>query len=749
MWFTLGFGAACAWGAYCENQYAFAILVAAFAAAVILSILSRNRGILRPGAFLCAGLAAGIAWFWTFDAMRLNDVREMDGKTCMTTIRVADYERETTYGYVVSGTVELGGREYDVCCYLNDTEEPPALLPGDKITGSFFFCVTTDGGDGESTYYQGRGVFLLAYQRGDVTVTSGKTEMIRDLPAVLRRNLLELLETVFPADTAAFAKALLLGDGSDLTYEEDTAFKVSGIRHIIAVSGLHVSILFSVIYLISGRRRVMTVLLGAPVVLLFAAVAGFNPSVTRACIMQILMMAALLFDREYDPPTALSFAALCMLAVNPLVITSVSFQLSVGCMAGIFLFSERIRIWMLSDKCLGEAKGKSIKVRLKRWFASSVSVTLGAMTVTAPLCAWHFGTVSLVGVVTNLLTLWLVTYIFYGIILICILGTFWLSAAKGAAWLVSWGIRYVIFTAKMLAKLPVAAVYTKSIYIVLWLIFCYALLCAFMCMKKKHPAVLAGCAVLGLCIAMLISWAEPLMDACRLTVLDVGQGQCILLQSKGKTYLVDCGGKGTEETADEAAETLLSQGITWLDGLILTHYDADHSAGAANLLTRVDSDAVFIPMAQDANGVADAVSSETDGSVFLVSQTTELTFGDTILTIYPAALTDSSNESSLCVLFQTENCAILITGDRDDFGERMLLRNADIPDVDVLIVGHHGSKYSTCEELLQAVTPETAIISVGENNPYGHPAEETLRRLEAYGCAIYRTDLHGTILYRR
>ena len=85
---------------------------------------------------------------------------------------------------------------------------------------------------------------------------------------------------------------------------------------------------------------------------------------------------------------------------------------------------------MLSDKCLGEAKGKSIKVRLKRWFVSSVSVTLGAMTVTAPLCARHFGTVSLVGVVTNLLTLWLVTYIFYGIILICILGTFWLSAAK-------------------------------------------------------------------------------------------------------------------------------------------------------------------------------------------------------------------------------------------------------------------------------------------------------------------------------
>ena len=79
----------------------------------------------------------------------------------------------------------------------------------------------------------------------------------------------------------------------------------------------------------------------------------------------------------------------------------------------------------------------------------------------------------------------------------------------------------------------------------------------------------------------------------------------------------------------------------------------------------------------------------------------------------------------------------------------MLLREAVIPDLDVLLVGHHGSKYSTCESLLQATKPETAIISVGENNPYGHPAQETISRLEAYGCKIYRTDLHGTIIYRR
>ena len=465
--------------------------------------------------------------------------------------------------------------------------------------------------------------------------------------------------------------------------------------------------------------------------------------------MQILVIMALLFEREYDPPTALSFAVLVMLAQNPMCLTGVGFQLSVGCMIGIFLFSGRIRGWMLSDKCLGEAKGKSIKARLKRAIAGSVSITLGAMTVTTPLCALYFGTVSLVGIVTNLLTLWMITFIFLGIIIACLLGSVWISIGTAAAWLISWGIRYVLFIAETLSKLPLSAVYTKSVYVVAWLIFCYVLLLLFLVMKKKRPAVFASCMIIGLCVALLVSWIEPLVDECRMMVLDVGQGQCILLQSKGRNFLVDCGGKGEKITADEAAETLLSQGVTHLDGMILTHYDADHSAGTANLLTRVDADVVFVPDAEDTYGVMDTISDVTSGETLCVSEQMTIDLGGTVLMVFPAVLTDSSNESSLCVLFQTEKCAILITGDRSGFGERMLLRNSQIPDVDVLIAGHHGSKNSVCEELLQAVDPDVVIISVGTDNPYGHPAKETMQRLEEHGCEVYRTDLHGTIIYRR
>ena len=100
-------------------------------------------------------------------------------------------------------------------------------------------------------------------------------------------------------------------------------------------------------------------------------------------------------------------------------------------------------------------------------------------------------------------------------------------------------------------------------------------------------------------------------------------------------------------------------------------------------------------------------------------------------------------------MFDTKNCDILITGDRDALGERSLLRNAHIPDVDVLVAGHHGSKNATCEELLAAVQPEIVCISAGRNNSFGHPSPEVLKRLEARGCTVYRTDLQGDILIRR
>lgn len=303
-------------------------------------------------------------------------------------------------------------------------------------------------------------------------------------------------------------------------------------------------------------------------------------------------------------------------------------------------------------------------------------------------------------------------------------------------------IRYVLLTAKIIADFPLSAVYTRSPYIVIWLVLVYLLLFVFLLSRNRKPLTFSCCATIGLCLALLASWVEPMTDAVRLTVLDVGQGQCLLLQSEGKTYMVDCGGSSDAEAADAAAETLLSQGISQLDGLILTHYDRDHAGGAAYLLSRVPAKLLVLPP-------LDLQLSLEAEQILYGADDLLLTCGNTEIRIFASQISGNDNENSLCVLFDTENCDILVTGDRDGFGERMLLRHADIPDVDVLIAGHHGSQNATCEELLAAVQPEIVCISAGKDNLFGHPAPELLQRLEGHGCSVYRTDLHGTITIRR
>jgi len=237
-----------------------------------------------------------------------------------------------------------------------------------------------------------------------------------------------------------------------------------------------------------------------------------------------------------------------------------------------------------------------------------------------------------------------------------------------------------------------------------------------------------------------------MLDPYRMTVLDVGQGQAILLQSSGKSYLVDCGGNYGDGAADIAAETLLSQGIDRLDGIILTHLDDDHTNGLPNLLTRIDADVVFLPDVENAAEFAQQIP----GSSVLeaVSEDTFISYDNTIITIFPPMTRESDNENSMCILFQCGNCDILITGDRSQIGERILLANYDLPKLDVLIVGHHGSKTSTGTVLLEALRPKYAMISAGENNSYGHPSQVVLERLEEFGCVVYRTDQNGTIVYR-
>lgn len=745
MWFAIGFTAACALGAYFFTGIGLLLLGLCFLFAAAIALCFGPKG--RIAAVILIGCVMGFLWQWGYDSFYLSAARNNDGQELTISVTASDYGFSQQFGEVVDGRVTLDGKTYQVRTYLHDHY---GIVPGDKIEGVFQLRYTVSGGASDTTYHQSKGIFLLAYEKDTPAITKAETTKLRDYPAIWRQKLLTILSRVFPSDSAGFAKALLLGDTRDLTYDQNRAFQVSGIRHVVAVSGLHVAILFSLLYLFVGRNRWLVPLLGIPMLAVFAAIAGFTPSIVRACVMQCLISLSMLTEREYDPPTALSFAVLVILVVNPIAVTAVSFQLSVGCMVGIFLFSENLRQYFLSfGKLKEKSKGKTAVAKLIRWITGSVSVTLSAMVFTVPLCAVNFGMVSLIGILTNILTLWVISFIFYGIMLSCLLGTFWLGTARFIAGLISWPIRYVFWISGTLAKFPLAAVYTDSVYIVLWLVFSYVRLMVFFLLQKKHPAITVAGICVGLCIGVFLSWLEPHLYDTQVSVINVGQGQSILLKSKEEYYLVDCGGSDADSTADITANYLLSQGITELDGLILTHYDSDHAGAALQLLSSVPAQQIYMPDTIDSNGLREKIEQVCSERICLISSVEILNIFGGQITLYPAQPTASDNENSMCVLFQKENCDILITGDRSSAGERKLLQEAQLPKLEFLVVGHHGSHTATSHELLQATQPSVAVISVEADNPYGHPHVEVLERLQMYGCKIYRTDQQGTIRFRR
>ena len=740
MWFTMGYAAAAALGTYLLRGGTVLYLALICALLTAGAFYLRKNPIVKRIGILLLGALVGAGAFFAFEQVVLEPIAALDGKEVSLAIRVTDYSWETEYGCAADGMAEIAGREYKIRFYLN---EPVELEPGNIVELRAKLRLTDEGGAHEPTFHRTGGILLLAFQRGDFAISEG-TRRWTDWASDWRHRLTGIVERCFPADVAGFAKALVFGDRTGIDYETSTDFSVTGVSHVVAVSGLHVSILCAVVYLFSRKRRFLTAVIGIPMLWCFAAVVGFSPSVTRAVIMQSIVLLALAVNREYDPPNALSAAVLLMLLMDPLTVASVGFQLSVASVVGIFLFYSPVSEWM---KGYLPGRSRTLRGRLERWFTTSVAVTLSANVMTVPLTAVYFETVSLIGVLTNLLVLFVISGIFCGVGLVCLLGIWNLTFAGSLAWVIAWPIRYVLSVVSLLAKVPMAAVYTASPYIVIWLALVYGLLLWLLCSRKRRVALAAVCAVIGLCVSLCLSFLEPLTCPYRVTVLDVGQGQCVVLQSEGSTFLVDCGGDYDEDAADVASRFLLSQGISKVDGLILTHYDRDHAGGIPYLTHRMEVARVYLPLTEDADGCLQSVLDSVPEQISIDSDTV-ITFGDAQIQIFPAKMLGSGNDSCASVLFQRLKCDTLITGDLSSSAERELLGDYALPDLEVLIVGHHGSKYSTCAELLEATAPDVAIISVGADNSYGHPTGEVLERLKNAGCTVYRTDLHGTITYR-
>ena len=690
------------------------------------------------------GAAVGLLWSWGYERLQIAPLRQLCGEDRAVKAQVCDGAVDTDYGCRV--TVRAGkGR---MMLYLDCKAEELSLGDTVSVTAKVV-DVSRGSGDENNLYYQSHDISLLGFQRGEAEITKAQKLPASLLPARLAGMTREMIGEIFPEDAVGFAKALLTGDRSSLSYKVRNELSVTGISHVIAVSGMHVTLIVGVVMFLCRRRRKLAAVINIAVMFFFAAMLGFTPSGTRAAIMNSVMLMAPIFKRENDAPTSLSLALLVILLGNPWAIANVSLQLSFLAVVGIFALSPHVYKIIIRPADRFLRKKHHWLFRGYRSLAVIVAASFGATLTTAPLVAVYFGLVSLISPLTNLLAMPILSLTFTVSFLATVLGFLWTLPAQVLGWLLAWPIRYILRLSGVLAKIPFAAIYTCSVYAVVWLIAAYGILAVWAASRKRcRLRILLPALALTLAGAMICA-AVPKADM-TVKVFDVGQGQCILLQNGAQTVLVDCGGDEGEYDGEDTARELLSSGIFRIDALILTHYDADHSGGAAQLLERVGVERIVLPKLPDEEPLLkELLRSAEDKQIETVYITgkTVYPFGSGSLTLYPPPDAEAYN-ASLSALMSDGEYDILITGDLNSAGEAALLAQYDLPDLEVLVAGHHGSKYSTNARLLRQTTPELVLISVGENS-YGHPSQEVLDRIAAIGAAVLRTDENGDITITR
>jgi len=246
---------------------------------------------------------------------------------------------------------------------------------------------------------------------------------------------------------------------------------------------------------------------------------------------------------------------------------------------------------------------------------------------------------------------------------------------------------------------------------------------------------------------------ENQTDGLTTTVLDVGQGQTVVLTSSEFTAMVDVGAGRGFSAGNIASEYLFGRNIYTIDFLILTHFHQDHINGLDTLLRRMDVRRILMPDRPEGNRAKERIltSAETWGvPVYFIRSDTVFPFENTSLHVIApvAGHMHSENERGITVLASSGDFDVLVMGDLYTTMERRLVQLVDLPRVEVLVVGHHGSRTSTSYELLEAILPRVALLSLGYENQYGHPHMDVLSRLYRFGTSIYRTDRSGTITVR-
>ena len=596
----------------------------------------------------------------------------------------------------------------------------------------------------QKAYYEARGIGMVL-KKAKLTVIEAKENIFFQKLYELRSFWAQNLEKITGKEEAALLKAMLLGEKSSLKKEQKELYQSGGISHILAISGLHISLVGMLLYRFLRKKKrsyPFSALVSGSCMVVYGFLTGFGVSAKRAVFMFLVYLGAELLGETYDVVSALALSGLLILAEQPLQLFQCGFQLSFLSVGAVALGYPALQ------KRLGWKKKAAMSL------LSGLSVTL----FTLPCTLYWFYEWMPYAVFLNLIVIPLVPVVFLSGAAGMLTGGASVAAGMFLAGASAGVLRFFQTLLERTEVLPGSRAVLGQPE--LWQIALYYVLvgaavwggrCRARKKNQHRIEVRIFFIIFALCILCL-----PFHRPVEVTFLDVGQGDAVFLRTEaGTTCLID---GGSTTVSDVGTYRLLpflkSRGVSSLDYLFLSHMDADHINGAEELLknqfrgipirhlclSALPGDETRERLEKEARLFGTELCYISRGTVFREK-------GAEIRCLSPVKdqKKEDENENSEVLMVEISGLRILFTGDLGEKGEQELLEAGTDLRAAVLKVGHHGSRFSTGEDFLEAVSPGFAVISCAEDNRYGHPAPETVERLERAGCRIFYTMKSGAV----
>lgn len=535
----------------------------------------------------------------------------------------------------------------------------------------------------------------------------------------------------------ALGRALVLGDAGGLPLEWKRGLRVTGVYHLMSVSGVHLALAAGAVWFLGWwLPRRLRLLLTLAAIALYVLLVGPLPALVRSAVMGALAILALLAERPPAAANALGWAVILLLLESPGVVLSPAFQLTVTATAGLLFLAPA-----LAESWRGS--------RMPIWLSQSLAASAGAQLATLP---WALPRFYLLSPLAPLLNLPAVPWT--GLVLVASLA--WTAVALAAPPLAARLLPVLDLLAAPFswpARTPPEVWFPLPAAVSPWeAVVLAAALGALLLLSRRRLLRLALAGGAGALLWACLAGDGPGRPDPELALIDVGQGDSILLRDGDRAILVDGGGWDNGDLGGRVLlPALLGEGVRRLDALVMTHPDLDHCGGLVDIAAYLPVDEVWTAPGWDPEGCAGRLLSLPGTRRRFLWRGQRLALGRWRLTVLHPEKDGRQevNERSLVLLAETRGRRALLTGDIESWAEHDLVSCcAPSLRVDVLKVAHHGSRTSSTATFLDAAKPRLALISVGINNPYYHPAPEVVERLEDHGARVLRTDLSGEILLR-